>query len=165
MKRKRVTKRKTKSNTRPKFVDIYGRLQYAGLIAEVYDVEANVKKYMITPKGIEWFEALSGIIPEISPKEKQSFMDKIKSSISEEKINSTSPHRWKKDTGKNINNKINTGMNKILDVMEGVAKFGNQIDKATGGIKKNGIDESLFSPPKPFGGFGVKKKNAKTKSY
>ena len=163
MKRKRV-KRKTTKSTRPKFVDIYGRLQYAGLIAEVYDVEANVKKYMITVKGIEWFEALSGIIPEISPKEKQSFMDKIKSTITEEKINSTSPHRWKKGTGKNLNSKINKYMNKTLDVMEGIAKFGNQIDKATGGIKKNGIDESLFTPPMPLGGFGVKKKNAKTKT-
>ena len=48
----------------------------------------------------------------------------------------TDDDKYKKSKKKSKKETINKVMNKIFDVMEGIAKFGQQIDKMTGGKPK-----------------------------
>ena len=91
----------------------FKELKSAKLVTEVYDAVTKKNSFMLTPKGAEWYSTLSQMFG-TSPKK------------SGAKINLRMP---KKET-------VNKVMNKTIDVMEGIAKFGQQIDKMTGGKPK-----------------------------
>ena len=102
---------------------VFQQLKKIGLIAEVYDQEINKKVFMLTPKGAEWFTFLSKVYGK-APK-------------SQKKEKKFSPEKgW--------NYWINLVMNKIIDVMEAIAKFGRSIDKSTGGKPKKQGDMFKF---------------------
>lgn len=122
-------------------------LKAAKVIVEVYDAASNKNTYMLTPKGAEWRNALNQLFgsPENSAK---------KFTI----------HSPKKET-------VNKVMNKVLDGMEAVAKFGQSIDKSTGGKPKlNSFQQgNIFSSQnttkkKRYVKRKVKKKHEKTKT-
>ena len=100
---------------------VFKQLKKAGLIVEVYDQETNKKVFMLTPKGAEWFTFLSKVYGK-SPKKEKKFRSPEKG--------------W--------NYWINLVMNKIIDVMEAIAKFGRSIDKSTGGKPKKQGDMFKF---------------------
>ena len=79
-------------------------LKNAGLIAEIYDPITKTSGIMITKKGAEWYAVLGKLIGTEEPSKKG-----------------------------NKTETMNKVMNKILDGMEAVAKFGQSIDKSTGG--------------------------------
>ena len=90
----------------------FKELKSAKLVTEVYDAVERKNSFMLTPKGAEWYSALSQMFD--APKK------------SGARINLRMP---KKET-------INKWGNKVIDGMEGIAKFGQQIDKMTGGAPK-----------------------------
>ena len=125
----------------------FKELKGAKLVVEVFDVMSNKNAYMLTPKGAEWHNALNQLFG--TPKN------------SGKKFTFTAP---KKET-------VNKVMNKVLDGMEAVAKFGQSIDKSTGGSPKlNSFQKgNIFSSPsapkkKRYVKRRMKKKHEKAKT-
>ena len=101
----------------------------ANLITNVYDAQLNKNSYALTPKGADWYRTLASLfaVPKKSRFSAISF-DKIAS-----KVNQNAPDKIIKNTKKAT---INKYMNKGIDIMEGIAKFGQSIDRQTGGKPK-----------------------------
>lgn len=118
---------------------VFKDLVKAGLVTEVFDQALNKKVVMLTPKGMEWYVLLSEVYGEPLKKTKA-------------KIRLRAP---KKET-------VNKIMNKVIDGMEAVAKFGQQIDNMTGGKPKNPAD--LFSSPAKRGASKGKRHGKKSKT-
>ena len=106
---------------------IFKELLRANLITNVYDAQLNKNSYALTPKGADWYRLLASLFT-VPPKKKTNYFDKIAKAV-----NKNAPDKIIKNAKKET---INKYMNKGLDIMEGIAKFGQQIDKQTGGAPK-----------------------------
>jgi len=108
---------------------IFNDLLKHNLITKVYDPQANKNSFALTPKGADWYRTLASLfaVPKKSRFSGISF-DKVAA-----KVNKNAPDKVIKNTSKAT---INKYMNKTIDVMEGIAKFGQSIDKQTGGKPK-----------------------------
>ena len=118
---------------------VYKDLKKVGLVTEVFDQALNKKVIMLTPKGAEWYTFLAEVYGDPPKKTKA-------------KIRLRAP---KKET-------VNKIINKVIDGMEAVAKFGQQIDDMTGGKPKNPAD--LFSSPAKRGASKGKRHGKKSKT-
>tara|TARA_B100000929_G_C15421571_1_gene391539 strand:- start:444 stop:866 length:423 start_codon:yes stop_codon:yes gene_type:complete len=132
---------------------IFVELLKANLVTKVYDPQLNKNSFALTPKGADWYRTLASLFA-VPKKSKKSYFDKIA-----KKVNKNSPEKIKKET-------VNKYMNKVIDGLEGVAKFGQQIDKQTGGAPKlNSFQRGdLFSDPSQVRVKKSKKRHGKTKS-
>ena len=136
------------SEANPIFMD----LLKANLVTKVYDPQLNKNSYALTPKGADWYSLLSSLFT-VPQKRKTNYFDKIA-----KVVNKNAPDKVIKNTKKETVNKY---MNKALDVFEGVAKFGQQIDKQTGGAPKlNSFQRGdLLSTPYEGGSLKKRKSN------
>ena len=108
---------------------IFNDLLKHNLITKDYDPQANKNSFALTPKGADWYRTLASLfaVPKKSRFSAISF-DKVAA-----KVNKNAPDKVIKNTSKAT---INKYMNKGIDIMEGIAKFGQSIDKQTGGKPK-----------------------------
>ena len=106
---------------------IFKELLKANLITNVYDAQLNKNSYALTPKGADWYRLLASLF-NVPQKRKTNYFDKIA-----KVVNKNAPDKVIKNTKKETINKVG---NKVIDVMEGIAKFGQQIDRQTGGAPK-----------------------------
>ena len=108
---------------------IFNELLKHNLITKVYDPQANKNSFALTPKGADWYRTLASLfaVPKKSRFSGISF-DEIANVVYK-----NAPDKIIKNTKKETINKVG---NKVIDFMEGVAKFGQQIDRQTGGAPK-----------------------------
>ena len=106
---------------------IFKELLKANLITNVYDAQLNKNSYALPPKGADWYRLLASLFT-VPQKRKTNYFDKIA-----KVVNKNAPDKVIKNTKKETINKVG---NKVIDVMEGIAKFGQQIDRQTGGAPK-----------------------------
>ena len=106
---------------------IFKELLKANLITNVYDAQLNKNSYALTPKGADWYRLLASLFT-VPQKRKTNYFDKIA-----KVVNKNAPDKVIKNTKKETINKVG---NQVMDVMQGIAKFGQQIDRQTGGAPK-----------------------------
>ena len=145
---------------------IFKELLKANLITNVYDAQLNKNSYALTPKGADWYRLLASLFT-VPQKRKTNYFDKIA-----KVVNKNAPDKVIKNTKKET---INKYMNKGIDIMEGIAKFGQQIDRQTGGAPKLtrfqqgdiGAKSSsdFLSPPSEWGVSKPHKKRKRKKSH